>query len=122
MIALSGCIGKPYHLLLPECLTTFLIANKLVDPTLQKAFLPGINGCIEHNTFGRVSHTLIDHTLERNFIPHIIRKYFHDMYTHSIAVVESKTWKSDPFKFNHGVFQGYLVSPVIFLLVFNPIL
>ena len=119
MIALSGCIGKTYHLLLAERLTTFLTANKLVDPTLQKAFLPGINGCIEHNivmdeiikdakhdiktchitffdledAFGRVSHTLIDHTLERNFIPPIIRKYFYNMYTHRTAVVESNTWK-----------------------------
>ena len=49
MIALSGCIGKTYHLLLANRLTTFLTANKLIDPTLQKAFIPGINGCIEHN-------------------------------------------------------------------------
>ena len=49
MIALSGYIGKTYHLLLTERLTTFLTSNKLIDPTLQKAFLPGINGCIEHN-------------------------------------------------------------------------
>ena len=49
MIALSGCIGKLYHLILAERLTTFLTANKLIDPELQKAFLPGINGVIEHN-------------------------------------------------------------------------
>ena len=49
MIALTGCIGKTYHLLLAKRLTTDLTANKLVDPTLQKAFLPGINGVIEHN-------------------------------------------------------------------------
>ena len=49
MIALSGCIGKLYHLLLAERLTTYLTRNQLIDPKLQKAFLPGINGCIEHN-------------------------------------------------------------------------
>ena len=49
MTALSGCIGKTYHLLLADRLTTFLNANKLIDPELQKAFLPGINGCIERN-------------------------------------------------------------------------
>ena len=49
MIALSGCIGKTYHLILAERLTTYLTINKFVDPTLQKAFLPGINGTIEHN-------------------------------------------------------------------------
>ena len=103
MIALTGCIGKTYHLILAERLTTFLTTNKFIDPTLQKAFLPGINGCIEHNlvmeeiikdakynkktchitffvledAFGSVPHKLIDLTLERNFIPPKIREYFH---------------------------------------------
>ena len=93
MIALSGCIGKLYHLLLAERLTTYLTKNHLIDPELQKGFLPGINGCIEHNivmeeiikdakkrkntchitfmdledAFGSVPHSLIDITLERNF-------------------------------------------------------
>ena len=49
MIALSGCIGKTYHLILAKRLNTYLTVNKFVDPTLQKAFLPGINGAIEHN-------------------------------------------------------------------------
>ena len=49
MIALSGCVGKTFHLLLNSRLTSYLIQNKLIDPTMQKAFLPGINGCIEHN-------------------------------------------------------------------------
>ena len=49
MIALSGCIGKTFHLLLADRLTKYLTVNNLIDPTMQKAFLPGINGCIEHN-------------------------------------------------------------------------
>ena len=49
MIALSGCIGKTFHLLINKRLTTFLVKNNLVDPAMQKAFLPGINGTIEHN-------------------------------------------------------------------------
>ena len=94
-----------YHLLLAERLTTYLTVHNLVDPTLQKAFLPGINGCIEHNivmdeiikdaknrkltchitffdledAFGSVPHSLIDLTLERYFVPPVIRKYFHNL-------------------------------------------
>ena len=49
MIALAGCIGKTYHLLLDKRLTTYLTVNKFIDPALQKAFLPGINGTIKHN-------------------------------------------------------------------------
>lgn len=125
-----------------------MTANKLIDPTLQKVFLPGINGCIEHNiemyeiikdvknqtktchitffdledAFGCVPHSLIDLTLERNFIPPVIRKYFHNLYNQSSAVVQTNTWKTEEFKFKRGVFQGDPISSVIFLLVFNPIL
>ena len=49
MIALTGNIGKVFHLILAERLTKFLSKNNLIGNTLQKAFLPGINGCIEHN-------------------------------------------------------------------------
>ena len=49
MIALTGCIGKSFNLILSDRLTTFLVKNKFIDETLQKVFLPGINGCIEHN-------------------------------------------------------------------------
>ena len=148
MIALSGSIGKTYHLLLAERLTKYLTANNFIDPQMQKAFLPGINGCIEHNivldeivkdarinkktlhatffdaedAFGSVPHVLIKETLQRNFIPESLVTYFTNIYENSQAVVETKTWKSEPFKFRRGVFQGDPLSPIIFLMVFNPIL
>ena len=49
MIALSNTLGKVFHLLLSKRTTTFLTENKLIDPSIQKAFLPGISGCTEHN-------------------------------------------------------------------------
>ena len=48
-IALTNCTGKLYHLLLSRRFTTFLTENKYIDEKMQKTFLPGINGCIEHN-------------------------------------------------------------------------
>ena len=89
-IALSNTIVKTLHLILAKRVTTFLTQNKLVDPAVQKAFLPGISGCTEHNAvmeevikhirnsrktvhiaffdladaFGSVPHDLIHHTLE----------------------------------------------------------
>ena len=49
MIALTSCLGKTYHLLLAERFTSYLTENHFIDSFLQKAFLPEINGCVEHN-------------------------------------------------------------------------
>ena len=148
MIALSGCVGKTFHLLLNSRLTSYLIQNKLIDPTMQKAFLPGINGCIEHNlameeimkdarknkrtahityfdaedAFGSVPHSLIIESLKKNFLPDNIIQYFSQLYSSCQAVVQTPSWRSDPFNFRRGVFQGDPLSPTIFLMVFNPVL
>ena len=105
-IALSNTIVKTLHLILAKRVTTFLITNKVVDPAVQKAFLPGISGCTEHNAvmeeiikhikhtrktahiaffdladaFGSVPHDLIHHILEQNQIPHSVRAYIKELY------------------------------------------
>ena len=148
MIALSGCIGKTYHLLLNQRLISYIIDNKFVDPAMQKAFLPGINGCIEHNialeeifkdartssrtchgtffdledAFGSVPHSLIMETLKINHLPDNICDYFSRLYSSCQAVVQTPTWRSEQFSFRRGVFQGDPLSPTIFLMVFNPVL
>ena len=148
MIALTNCIGKIYHLILSRRFTDFLTANKYVDNTLQKAFLPGINGCIEHNialdeiikdakikkktvhvtfvdladAFGSVPHSLIIHSLRRNNFPPEIVHYVHNFYSNLQATVHTSSFKSEVFSFKRGVFQGDPLSPIIFLLAFNPIL
>ena len=129
-------------------LTSYLIKNNLVDPKMQKAFLPGINGCIEHNltmdevvksarknkrtahitffdledAFGSVPHSLIMDTLRRNHLPENICTYFSFFYANCRAVVETPSWRSQPFPFCRGVFQGDPLSPTVFLMVFNPVL
>ena len=148
MIALTNCVGKVYHLILANRFTNYLLDNGLIDKTMQKAFLPGINGCVEHNivldeivkdakmrkktvhitffdladAFGSVPHNLITHTLQRNHFPPEIVHYIHQFYSNIQATVHSKHFKSENFSFRRGVFQGDPLSPIIFLTVFNPIL
>ena len=43
-------------------------------------------------------------------------------YNNCQAVVDTPKWRSEPFHFKRGVFQGDPVSPVIFLMAFNPVL
>ena len=114
MIALSGCIGKCFHLILANRFTAFLTENKFIDETVQKAFLPGINGCVEHNVvmdeiikdaktkhrtvhitffdledaFGSVPHQLIQHSLQRNHLPQNIQQYCSKLYQNANTVVK----------------------------------
>ena len=148
MITLRGCVGKTFHLLLNQPLISYIISNKLIDPSMQKAFLPGINCCIEHNlvmeevmrdakkkkrtahitffdlegAFGSVPHSLIEETLKRNVIPHNVISYFSQLYSSNQAVVQTPSWRSDPFHFGRGFFQGDSLSPTICLMVYNPVL
>ncbi len=148
MISLTCAVGKLYHQIMANRTGSFLIENNVIDPSMQKAFLQGINGCIEHtqimheilaharnnnktchvtyfdlaDAFGSVEHELIYHTMERNGIPPIVIQYVKNLYSRLQGYVQGNEWSSEPFKFKKGVFQGDPWSPIIFLQTFNPIL
>ena len=148
IIAWSSCIGKTFHLILSERITTFVTENRYVKNEIQKAFLPGINGVVEHNivmdeiikdakekkktvhisfydledAFGSVPHNLIFDTLERNNFPTQISEYIKLLYQNTSAIVNTKKFKSNIFSFKRGVIQGDPLSPIIFLMTFNPII
>ena len=74
------------------------------------------------DAFGSVPHNLIQETLRRNHLPDNICSYFSNFYLTCQAVTLTPSWRSDPFHFRRGVFQGDPLSPTIFLMVFNPVL
>ncbi len=148
MIALASCVGKIYHQVLAERSDGFIKSNKLIDTTYQKAFLSGKNGCVEHNqvlheiirhsksnnrtvhitwfdledAFGSVPHHLIELTLKRNNFPPSKCKYISNLYSSLNGTVVCDNWQSKNFKFKKGIFQGDPLSPLIFILCFNPII
>ncbi len=148
MIALGSTCAKLFHQILVQRFVHYLIANKFIDKTIQKAFINKINGTIEHNqlllemmqhakanrktlhltffdledAFGSVQHQLIMHGFQRFDIPVPIQNYIKELYDNISGKVVTKDWTSSEFKFKKGVYQGDPLSPIIFLMSFNPIL
>ena len=147
-IALTSCVGKVFHQILSDRITGFLIGNGYVDSETQKAFLHKISGCQDHNlvlgeiinhakgnnrtvhitwfdledAFGSVSHDLIRVCLDRMKLPVNVKDYIMSLYGKLKGKIRTSKWVSEEFKFSKGVFQGDPLSPIIFLMCFNPIL
>ena len=47
-IALTSCVGNVYTAMLKSRCLQFMLQNRYLDETVQKAFLPGVPGCMEH--------------------------------------------------------------------------
>ena len=148
MISLTLNIGKLFHSLEAQQTISFMVSNKYLDPISQKAYIEGINGCIEHVTviqeiiddakhnnktvhitwfdledaFGSVSHMLIPLVMEYYNLPKQIISYICDLYSKLKGKVHTQNWETEVFNFLKGVFQGDPFSGVIFLIVFNPII
>ena len=137
MISLTSVIGKCFHLILSNRFTDFLLSNGIINSEVQKAFLPGISGCFEHNivlqeaiknarvskktlhltffdladAFGSVPHDLIIYTIKQHGLPANIESYMTKMLNSSASVCTG-SWVSDTFQFKRGVFQGDPLSPI----------
>ena len=148
MISLTSCVSKVFHQILANRLVYYMTENRFIDPDVQKAFINGINGCVEHNqvlqeiishskakkrtvhvtffdladAFGSVSHELISHSLRRFPVPGNLMIYIGNLYGRLQGSVKGNKWSSESFVFNKGVFQGDPLSPIIFLTCFNPLL
>ena len=129
-------------------LERFLFSNDLIDSSIQKGFLTGVNGTFEHifsvctildnamqchlplsmtfidlkKAFGSVSHHYIDDILEHIFLPCEFRSYTTCLYSELTGFIATKEWKTNTFPIRRGVFQGDTLSPLIFLVASNPII
>jgi len=147
-ITLSSVVGKLFHKIIAARLETFCLSNNIIDSSSQKGFLCGINGTIEHiftvtsiiehacsnglpltmtfvdlrNAFGSIAHQLVADILSHLLVPPPVIRYITDVYHHLKAFVSTKHWSTPIFPITRGVFQGDTMSPIIFLMVFNPIL
>jgi len=64
-------MGKLFNALVSRDLTNYLVSNSIIDTTMQKAFIPGLDGCREH--------TMVNAELVKN-----ARKTKHSLYLTSL--------------------------------------
>ena len=148
MIALTANVAKLYHSLESSRTINFMITNGYLDPSAQKAYIEGINGCVEHvqvvqevihhtkanhrtvhitwfdliDAFGSLSHMLIPHVFRHYHIPEKIINYIQHIYSRLKGKVCTKQWETDIFEFLKGTFAGDPFSGTVFLVVFNPLI
>jgi hypothetical protein len=105
-IALTACVGKIFFGIIANRFQTYMIENKYIARVMQKGFVGGVPGCMEHtftlnealrdaykeqkqialvwvdlaNAFGSVSHNLIQFALEWFHVPYSVRKLLLDYY------------------------------------------
>ena len=114
----------------------------MVDKSLQKGFLRGVNGCTEHvfaiqamvqnamehslplalsfidlkNAFGSISQ------LKLIKLPREFTDYISTLYSSISAHVFTKHWKTQHFSITKGVFQEDTLPPLLFFIAINPII
>ena len=142
-ITLTPTISKIFHSIVANWLEASLTTNGIIPTGLQKGFLMGISGAIEHdltldsalrdakqhhrslfmllvdlkNAFGSVSHARISWAIKRFGLPDWFNRYVENFYTRVHAKLSCRTWSTDYLQLNRGVLQGDTLSPLLFLLV-----
>ena len=139
-IALTSCISKIYTSILKSRWLHYMTSNNYLNTTIQKAFVDGIPGCTEHhikllsmidearrkhtsltvcwldiaNAFGSVHHNLILFSLKHYHAPQEFISTVSDLYSNLTGFVRTKSWTTEPFPMQTGVFQGDPLSVAIF--------
>ena len=146
-IACASTGGKMFWTCMLDPLTSFLVDNKFIDTEIQKA-VPGIPGCLEHSwsafealkdaklnkrkicvaltdlkdAYGSIKHNLIQFALAWYGIPFEFATLVFRYYESLIAFVITPDWRTNPFKYGIGVFQGCVLSMLLFILVYQIII
>lgn len=147
-IALTCTIGKIFFSCIANRLQKFMIKNTYINREIQKGFLSGISGCLEHsfalyqalreakehtrqivvtwidlaNAYGSVRHNLIQFALNWYHVPRHIQEIIFKYYEKLRATVESNGWSTGFFLFDIGLFQGCVLSAILFDCVFQLLL
>ena len=137
-IAITCVCGKIFFSVLSERLQVFMLRNNYISRDVQKGFLSGMPGCIEHtfgllealrdakesyrqivlcwldlaNAYGSVRHNLIQFALNWYHVPKDIQALIFDYYEKLCAMISTNNWSTGFFLWDIGLFQGCVLSNI----------
>ena len=144
-ISLLNVEAKIYLAVFAKRMTSYMIENQYLDPSVQKGGISGYAGCIEHNgvltqlvkeakqkngdltliwldlanAYGSIPHRLIDLAMTRYYIPLRIQEMVLSYY-HNIKVrFSTKAFTTTPQRVEKGIVTGCTISVVLFVMAFN---
>ena len=140
--------GRLFWSIFQTRLADFVIGNNYISNTIQKAFMEGVAGCIEHatiiaemikdakqhqnalclvwldlaNAYGSVNHMMIQFALKWYHIPREMIELIFNYYDQLFLQVHTEDWTSEWFQLAIGVAQGCTTSTMIFNIAFQLLL
>ena len=147
-IAITPTAGKIFFSVISDRLQKFMVRNTYIPREVQKGFLTGMAGCLEHsftlfealrdaklnkrqivvcwidlaNAYGSVRHNLIQFALNWFHVPPLIQQLVFNYYEKLMAFITTKEWQTGFFLFDIGLFQGCVLSTILFDCVFQLLL
>ena len=147
-IALLNVEGKIVFSILARRMTSYLLVNKYVNTSCQKAGVPGFPGCMEHsatvweqiqtanrskedlhvvwldlaNAFGSVPHQLITYTLEFFYVPSHIQNLVANYFNNQHVCYTTRDISTDWHQLEKGKAMGCSISPILFTVAFEILL
>jgi len=147
-ISILNVEGRIFFTIYQQRLSSYLLNNNYIQRKVQKTFLDGVAGCIEHttltyealknakshkrsicvswvdlnNAYGSVRHMQLQFALQRYHVPRQICEIMFRYYEGLIGQVHTDNWISNWFGFEVGLFQGCTASTINFDVAFQPIL
>ena len=73
------------------------------------------------NAFGSISHSFVKDTMFHMKVHDNIIKYITNPYGSLTGFIHSSSWVTSVFPITCGVFQGDIMSPIIFLMALTPV-
>ena len=144
-ISLLNVEGKLFFSLKADRMTRFLLANKYMDPSIQKGGIPGVSGCLEHtailsqlireakkekknlvvtwldiaNAYGSIPHDVILAALKEANIPErardLVKSYYEDVKIRFTTRSFTTKWQ----QVERGIITGCTLSVVLFALTMS---